>query len=84
MRFRIAVWASSGFLVAVAWAIYAFVSRPFTFSDPMMALAQLTCPIALFRSYPLRLEWVVLANAATYAFVGLIVESLRRRPVHAR
>jgi hypothetical protein len=84
MRFRICIWAISGFLVAVGWAIYALVSRPFTFSDPLMALAQLTCPIALFRSYPLRLEWVVLANAATYALVGLLVESLRRRLVHAR
>jgi len=80
------MWAIAGFLVAGGWAIYAFVTTPpaLTYTDPLMTLVQLTCPIAIVRSYPLRLEWVLLANAATYGLVGLIVETLRRRVHQAR
>ena len=79
MRNRISMWTGAGFLVAAGWAIYALASKPpaLTFTDPMMTLVRLTCPIAFFSSYPLRLEWVLLANAATYAIAGLIVESFR-------
>ncbi len=86
MKFRIAMWASAGFLVAVGWAIYAFASAPpaLTFNDPIMSLVRITCPIAFVSSYPIRMEWTFLANAATYALVGLIVESLRQRLVHAK
>jgi ABC-type bacteriocin/lantibiotic exporter with double-glycine peptidase domain len=54
------------------------------FNDPIMTLVRITCPIALLSSYPIRLEWVLLANAATYALVGLIVEPLRQRLAHAK
>jgi hypothetical protein len=87
MKYRIGMWASAGFLVAAGWAIYAFTSTPpaLTFNDPLMALVQITCPIArLGRSYPIRLEWVLLANTATYALVGLLVDSLRPRLAHAK
>src|SRR5208337_2577689 len=43
-----------------------------------------TCPIALLSSYPIRLYWVLLANTATYALVGLVVETLRQRLRHAK
>ncbi len=48
MKYRIAMWASAGFLVAVGWAIYAFASTPpaLTFNDPIMTLVRITCPIA--------------------------------------
>jgi hypothetical protein len=50
-----------------------------TFADPVMVLVQLTCPITILRSFPIRLEWVMLANAATYALVGLSFVLLRQR-----
>jgi hypothetical protein len=79
MKRTIGMWAIAGFLVAGFWAVYAFASAPLTFTDPVMVWVQLTCPIALLRSYPLHLSWVVLANTATYALAGVIVENLRRR-----
>jgi hypothetical protein len=79
MKRTIGMWAIAGFLVAGFWAVYALASRPLTFTDPVMVLVQLTCPIAFLRSYPLHLSWVLLANSATYALAGVIVESLRRR-----
>ena len=86
MKYRIALWASAGFLVAGGWALYALASTPpaFTSADPLLALVRLTCPIALLSFYPIRLYWVLLANAATYALVGLIIETLRQRLNHAR
>ena len=86
MKYRIALWASAGFLVAGGWALYALASTPpaFTSTDPLLALVRLTCPIALLSFYPIRLYWVLLANAATYALVGLIIETLRQRLNHAR
>ena len=82
MRNRIAIWAGVGFLVAGGWALYAVASTPpaLSFADPLIAVVRVTCPIAILgASYPIRLSWVLLANAATYALAGLIVESLRQR-----
>jgi hypothetical protein len=45
-------------------------------------LVHLTCPIAFFSSYPLALTSVLLANAAMYTLVGLIVETVRRQRRH--
>ena len=86
MKYRIAMWAGAGFLVAGCWALYALASTPpaFTSGDPLLTLVPLTCPIALLSSYPIRLYWVLLANAAAYALVGLIIETLRQRLNHAR
>jgi hypothetical protein len=81
MKSRITVWASTGFLVAGWWALYALAAKPpaMTSADPIIRLVRLTCPIALLSSYPIRIYWVLLANAATYALVGLTVETLRQR-----
>jgi len=81
VKYRTAMWASVGFLVAGCWALYAFATTPpaMTSVDPIVTLVRLTCPITLLSFYPLRLYWVLLANAATYALVGLIVETLRQR-----
>ncbi len=86
MKFRIGMWAGAGFLVAGGWALYALASTPpaLTSADPILPLVKLTCPIALLSFYPLRLYWVLLANAATYALAGLIVETLRQRLNHAK
>src|SRR5580698_4628988 len=47
MKYRIAMWASAGFLIAVGWAVYAFAATApaLTSTDPMMLLVKLTCPI---------------------------------------
>jgi hypothetical protein len=79
MKYRIAVWAGIGFLVAGLWAVYFFQIAPTTSTKAMWTLSRLSCPIAFFSDYPIRLYWVLLANAATYALVGLVVETLRRQ-----
>lgn len=89
MKCRIAIWAGVGLLIAGGWAVYAWASTPpaLTFGDPLMTLVQLTCPI-VFASFHFHfgvsLYWALLANAATYALVGLIVETLRQRLHSAR
>jgi len=87
MKYRIAMWASAGFLVAGCWALYAFATFPFT-SERMRDVwtpVTLTCPIAIAgMHFPISLYWALVANAATYAMVGLIVETVRQRLHHAR
>jgi hypothetical protein len=85
MKYRIAMCAIAGFLVAGCWALYAFATTPpaMTSADPIMFLVRLTCPIAILSFYPLSLYFVLVANAATYALVGLIFETLRARLNHA-
>jgi hypothetical protein len=79
MRYRIGAWASAGFLVASFWALYLFPTTTMA-STAIVTLARLTCPVAFVGSYfhfGFRFYWVLLANAATYALVGLLVEALR-------
>jgi len=87
MRYRIAMWASAGFLVAAGWALYAIATFPST-SERMRevwTLVSVTCPIAMAgMHYPISLYSTLVANAATYALVGLIVEKLRHRLNHAK
>jgi hypothetical protein len=89
MKHRVAMWASAGFLVAGFWAIYAFASTPppITSADPILTLIESTCPV-LFASlhfhFGVSVYWSLLANAATYALVGLVVETLRRPLIHAK
>ena len=84
MKYRIAMWAGAGFLVAGFWALYFFPTAPIliTSAEPMWTLARLTCPV-VFASFcfhfPIGVYSAILANAATYALVGLIVESLRQQ-----
>ena len=82
MKYRIAMWAIAGFLVAGGWALYAY-THVTTYSDPLMPVITLTCPIVFLRSYPLSLYLVLAVNAATYAVIGLAVETLRQRFKHA-
>jgi hypothetical protein len=82
MRYRIAIWASAGLLVAAGWALYALAAAPFTNERmrEVWTLASVTCPVIIPGKYfPIRLYWALIANAATYALVGLIVETLRRQ-----
>ena len=88
MKYRIAMWASAGFLVAGGWAIYFAVASKDIPIDPVVwGLARIACPIAFASFYfhfPVGIYWAFLANAATYALAGLIVETLRRQLHHAR
>jgi hypothetical protein len=89
MRYRIAMWAGAGCLVVGFWALYRNwkCCEGINSTDPIAwTLAQLTCPIvfASFKfHFPIGVYWVLIANAATYALVGLIVETLRRQLRHA-
>ena len=84
MKRRIAIWGSAGFLVAACWALYAFARTiPTTSADTIVwALARLTQPVVFVGFYfhfGIRFYWLILANAVTYALIGLIVETLRRQ-----
>jgi len=88
MKYRVGIWAIAGFLVAGGWALYLFTRTiPLTPGEPMYDLARFTQPFVLASSYlhfGVRFYWALLANAATYALLGLIVESLRRKLDSAR
>ena len=72
MKLRIAIWAAVGALVVVFWGFY-FAA---THSTPGWTLVSLTMPIALARHYVLSIYAVLLLNAATYALVGTVVETI--------
>jgi hypothetical protein len=81
------MWASAGLLVLGCWNLYALATFPIQMtSEPIVwTLVRLTCPIpfAFYFHFPVSIYWVLLANAGTYAPVGLIVETLRQRLRHA-
>jgi tellurite resistance protein TehA-like permease len=81
MKYRIAIWAAAGFLVASAWAVYLLVRSKDHLIEPFVStLIRLTCPVAIVGShYPVSLYSTLVANVATYALIGLLVEILRRQ-----
>ena len=81
MKYRIAMWASSGLLVAGGWALYfAWASKDLPIAPIVYSLARVTCPVGMAGAhFPLSLYFVLAVNAATYALIGLIVETLRRQ-----
>jgi len=87
MKFRIGLWASAGFLVACSWALFAFATFPSTNERmrDVWTLVSLTCPVAIVgRHFPISLYVALVANAITYALVGLVFESLRHHWNHAK
>jgi hypothetical protein len=86
MKYRIAMWASAGLLVAGGWGLYfAWVSKDIPIAPIVYTLARVTCPVAIAgEHFPLSLYLVLAANAATYAVVGLVVETLRRQLSHPK
>ena len=89
MRYRIGLWASAGFIVAVAWAFYAFVTEPpaMTSADPILTLVKISCPIvfaSVYFHFGVSSYWSLVANTATYALIGLTVETLRQRANQAK
>lgn len=88
MKYRIAMWATAGFMIAVWWAIVGLIVDPIVMiSSPIVwALGRLTCPLLLAAfhfHFGVKLYWVLLSNAAIYGLVGLMAENLRRRLRHA-
>jgi hypothetical protein len=83
--FRIALWAGVGILVSAGWGFYfAAANKSIPIGPIVYGLARLTEPTAAVvlyfnPHYPLGLRAVAIANAVTYAFLGLIVEMIRRR-----
>jgi hypothetical protein len=86
MKYRVAMWATAGLLVAGGWGLYfALASKDIPKAPIVYALARVTQPVAIVGWYfPLSLYLVLAANAATYALVGLIVEMLRRQLSHSK
>jgi hypothetical protein len=81
MKLRIAIWTGVGALVVVLWRIYisATLSNPLGTGGLGRALVYLTCPVAMARQHPQGFYFVLIANAATYALAGVVVETMRRR-----
>lgn len=77
MKLRIAIWSGVGALVLVFWTLYISATSP-TPLGTVWILAYLTCPIALAHHYTLSFYFVLFMNAATYALVGMVVETMRR------
>lgn len=81
MKSRIAIWTTLGALVVVVWRVYisATLSNPLGRGGVGRALVYLTCPVAIARQHhPQGFYFVLIANAATYALAGLVVETMRR------
>jgi hypothetical protein len=85
MKYRIAVWAAAGFVVASGWAVYfSLASKNHPVEPILSALVRLTCPVAIVGwHYPVSLYSALVANVATYALAGLLVETLRRQLNHS-
>lgn len=86
MKYRIALWAGIGFLVAGFWALYVYATFPSANErlQDVWAVLYLTCPVAMLRHHPVSLYEVLAANTATYALAGLMVETVRRQFRHAK
>lgn len=83
VRHRIAMWATAGFLVAGFWALFAFTSGEQPLRN-VWTFVGLTCPVAIGgMHYPISLFDSLVANAATYGAVGLVVETIRKQLRHS-
>jgi hypothetical protein len=82
MKYRIAMWASAGFLVVCCWQLYILATAPTPISaDPTAWITRVSCPIvflSFYFNFGVKIGWVLLANTATYALLGWFVEALRR------
>lgn len=84
------MWAGIGAMAAAAWGLYfATADKAIPIGPIVYTLARLTQPVVAiglyFFDFPLGLNSVIAINAATYALVGLIVETIRQhyRPLDA-
>ena len=84
MKYRIAIWAAAGFLIANAWMVYFLVKNKDLPIEPIVSIfIRLTCPVAIVGShYPVSLYLALAANVVTYGLAGMVVEILRRQLHH--
>lgn len=78
MKLRIAIWAGVGALAAVFWALWISATSA-NLHGIAWIMACVTCPVSLLGRYPLSFYVVLVVNASTYAVVGTVVETIRRR-----
>lgn len=81
MRYRIAAWALSGFLIAAFWAVYLHTAFHMPVSREIESVARLSCPIALVGEhcrFGVSLVWVLISNTAVYGLIGLCLEPVMR------
>jgi hypothetical protein len=73
--------AGCGLLVASGWAVYFLVtSKNLPIQPNRVHSCSANLPQAIVGShYPVSLYLALAANVATYALVGLVVETLRRK-----
>ena len=85
MKYRVAIWAAAGFLIASGWAVYFFLRNKDLPIEPVVStLVRLTCPIAIVGAHhPVSIYSALAANVATYALVGLVVETLQPQLNHS-
>jgi len=78
----IVIWASAGLIVALGWGVYfANANRAEPIGPIIYTLSRLTVPVvAIAASYglPIGLRPAIVANAVTYALIGLILGTIRR------
>ena len=84
VTFRVGMWAAAGFAIAEGWGLYfAKANKDIPVEPLVYALAGLTQPvIAVIVSYftpQVGLRTAAVANAATYALVGIIIETVRKQ-----
>jgi hypothetical protein len=81
MKRRISLWAVAGLIVASGWAVAGLETGPWSPSEPIWKIVDITCPAALLRTFPLNVYWFILLNVLTYGVFGAGIELLRRKPV---
>ncbi len=85
--FRITIWATVGFLVSIGWGIYfastnkALPIEPIAYAFVLLTQPAVAAIVRLRLIHQLQLAWAVALNAATYALLGLIVETIRQARV---
>jgi len=82
--FRIVLWASTGFLVSVGWGLYftnadkAIPIAPIVYTFALLTQPLIGAVTVLYPTLPVGLWPLLLANVATYALVGLAIETVRQ------
>jgi len=82
MRYRIAMWAIAGFLLAGFWALFAVATFPSTAERmrDVWTVVCITCSVAIVgMRHPVSLYVALIANTITFALVGLAVEAVRKQ-----
>jgi hypothetical protein len=78
------MWGLAGFLVSVSWGFYfASADKANPIRPIVYALAYLSTPVAgavavLYPNLPVGLWPIIVANVASYALLGLMVETIRQ------